>query len=332
MTYAYEPSDFNELTVFLRWRGTFMPMVLCRPALWMLLASHVFFLYLRLYRPEIYLPPMPWKLILVPTSLLTFFLVFYSGNCFQRYYNYYSMCMGMSGAVMSYVGLLRIHLPKASPDTLYNLSRHLMASVYVLYYSAGGSEGGKLVTEDEWRDLLDTGLISESEKKTLAAFRGFRPWLLQVWGLRALAEHLPKDSERAIGAALPPFQAEVLKLRGHCDNIVSMQNQPVPFPYYHTLTLQLSLNLLLMAYSMIEFETVVTIPCFAIVTLVCLGLKETAVALADPFGADDVDFETDKFLGKMMLDAKAIMQISDFSHVTMPLLSGKQALAAAKKL
>lgn len=70
--------------------------------------------------------------------------------------------------------------------------------------------------------------------------------------LRALAEHLPKDSERAIGAALPPFQAEVLKLRGHCDNIVSMQNQPVPFPYYHTLTLQLSLNLLLMAYSMIE--------------------------------------------------------------------------------
>jgi len=111
-----------------------------------------------------------------------------------------------------------------------------------------------------------------------------------------------------------------------------MQNQPVPFPYYHTLTLQLSLNLLLMAYSMIEFETVVTIPCFAIVTLVCLGLKETAVALADPFGADDVDFETDKFLGKMMLDAKAIMQISDFSHVTMPLLSGKQALAAAKKL
>ena len=139
MTYAYEPSDFNELTVFLRWRGTFMPMVLCRPALWMLLASHVFFLYLRLYRPEIYLcaprtrdrpgthtvshaahtrmrrratatahatckqphlptcsrahrPPMPWKLILVPTSLLTFFLVFYSGNCFQRYYNCAHAC------------------------------------------------------------------------------------------------------------------------------------------------------------------------------------------------------------------------------------------------
>ena len=69
--------------------------------------------------------------------------------------------------------------------------------------------------------------------------------------------------------------------------------QPIPFPYYHTLTLMLSLNLLLIAYSMIEFETVMTIPCFFIIVLVCLGLKETAVALADPFGGDDVDFETE---------------------------------------
>ena len=36
-----------------------------------------------------------------------------------------------------------------------------------------------------------------------------------------------------------------------------------------------------------------TIPCFFIIVLVCIGLKETAVALADPFGGDDVDFETE---------------------------------------
>ena len=35
----------------------------------------------------------------------------------------------------------------------------------------------------------------------------------------------------------------------------------------------------LSADSMIEFETVMTIPCFFIIVLVCLGLKETAVAL-----------------------------------------------------
>ena len=44
---------------------------------------------------------------------------------------------------------------------------------------------------------------------------------------------------------------------------------------------------------------VMTIPCFFIIVLVCLGLKETAVALADPFGGDDVDFETEVRAGNL---------------------------------
>ena len=39
-----------------------------------------------LYRTDIHMPELPWKLTAVPTSLLTFFLVFYSGNCYTRYY------------------------------------------------------------------------------------------------------------------------------------------------------------------------------------------------------------------------------------------------------
>jgi len=311
-----------------------MPLVLCRPAVWMLLSAHIVFLYLHLYRPDVTMPTMPWKLIGVPTSLLTFFLVFYSGNCFSRYYAFYNECMGMSGSAMQYVGLLRVHFPKAPPEVMFNLSRHVLASVYVLYFqlSGGASAGGKTVTDSEWLFLLQTGLIAESEKKTLKAFRGFRPFLLGVWGLRALADHIPQDSEKAVGASLGPFQATVLKLRGHADAIISSHNQPVPFPYYHTLTLMLSLNLFLMAYSMIEFETVMTIPCFFVIALVSLGLKETAVALADPFGGDDVDFETEKFLEKMTSDATAIMTEATFSAVTMPLLQGKAALEAAKKM
>ena len=102
------------------------PAVLCRPVMWLLLAAHVGFLYLRtprsplrrrlglsipvprpaprlrrgahfsllltrradLYRTDIEMPTLPWKLTAVPTSLLTFFLVFYSGNCYTRYYSF----------------------------------------------------------------------------------------------------------------------------------------------------------------------------------------------------------------------------------------------------
>ena len=48
MTVEYDCSDFNELTGFLRWRGTVLPAVLCRPAIWVLLLIHCVLLYMRM--------------------------------------------------------------------------------------------------------------------------------------------------------------------------------------------------------------------------------------------------------------------------------------------
>ena len=270
MTISYDTGDFNELTALFKWRGTIMPLVLCRPVMWLLMAAHVTLFYLHNYHEEVKLPKMPWKLTGVPTALLTFFLVFYSGNCYSRYYAFYNHCMGMSGAVMAYTGLLRVHLPKATPDKLWNLSRYMVASVYLLYFqlSGGASDGGKRVTTAEWEVLLQTGLISQREQTQAENFRGFRPFLFQVWALRALQDHLKEDKDKGPGASLAPFQAQALALRGHCAEIVDQMTQPVPFPYYHTLTLMLSLNLLLIAYSLVEFESVMTIPCFFIIVLV----------------------------------------------------------------
>jgi len=327
MTIGYDPTDFNELTVLLKWRGTIMPSVLCRPVIWMLMAAHLLFYYLHVYHTDVEMPTLPWKLTAVPTSLLTFFLVFYSGQCYNRYYAFYNHCMGMSGAVMAYTGLLRVHLPKASPDKLWNLSRYMVASVYLLYFqlSGGASDGGKRVTMSEWEVLLQTGLISQEEQKRGDNFRGFRPFLFQVWALRALQEHLAEDKEKGPGASLAPFQAQVLALRNHCAEIVDQMTQPVPFPYYHTLTLMLSLNLLLIAYSLIEFETIMTVPCFFIIVLVCIGLKETAVALADPFGGDDVDFETENYMAAVLANCKAIISpAADYAPVLLPIMARKK--------
>lgn len=108
-----------------------------------------------MYRADIHVPMMPWKLIIMPTSLLTFFLVFYSRNCFKRYYDLYKHCMLMSARVAEFAALLRIHFPKADADGqhgLFNMCRYPLASVYLLYFSlsGGGSDGGKVVTESEW--------------------------------------------------------------------------------------------------------------------------------------------------------------------------------------
>ena len=60
-------------------------------------------------------------------------------------------------------------------------------------------------------------------------------------------------------------------------------------------------------YALIEANTVMSIPCFFIICFVCLGLKETAVALADPFGMDAVDFETDVFMARIMINTKELI-------------------------
>ena len=70
MTVTYDPADFNEVTVLLRWRGTIMPAVLCRPVIWLLLLAHCTFLYLHVKRQDIEMPLLDWKIVAVPTGLL----------------------------------------------------------------------------------------------------------------------------------------------------------------------------------------------------------------------------------------------------------------------
>ena len=166
MTIPYDASELNEISVLMRWRGTIMAMVLTRPVIWILVGVHYFFLHIHLERDDIEMPKLPWAIVGVPTALLTFFLVFYSGNCFARYYALYGKCMAMNGAVMSWVGLCRIFFNSASSETLWNLSRHLLASVYVLYFTLGGdaSDGGKLITEREWATIMRHRLLSEQDR------------------------------------------------------------------------------------------------------------------------------------------------------------------------
>jgi len=40
---------------------------------------------------------------------------------------------------------------------------------------------------------------------------------------------------------------------------------------------------------------------------VLLGFKETAIMLSDPFGNDAVDFDTDLFMSRMMVNVKALL-------------------------
>ena len=94
MTIHYKADEMNELSVLFKWRGTIMPMVLGRPVIWLLIALHCGLLYVHRRREDIELPKLPWPVVSVPQALLTFFVVFFSGSCYSRYYALYGKCTG----------------------------------------------------------------------------------------------------------------------------------------------------------------------------------------------------------------------------------------------
>ncbi|KAL1518691.1 hypothetical protein AB1Y20_002978 [Prymnesium parvum] len=332
MTVLYEPSHVTEATVLFRWRGTVLPRVLGRPTLWFLVLFHGGLVYLRLYRDDIPLPPLPGRLLALPSLLLVLFLASYCAHCFARYYSFYSSCTGMSGCVMAWVGLLRVHFPAASAVQLWNLSRLLVASVYLLYFHLAerAAASAKLVTEQEWMLLAHTQLLSDEEVARLKAYRGFQPFLCQIWALRAIMERLEADPRKDPAAVIEPFQSQVLTLRGHCDDIVTARAQPIPLAYFHTVTLLLSLNLLMTGYSMVEVGTEMTVPVFFVVCLFFLAIKETAVALSDPFGGSDLDFNTDMFLASILSNTKAMLSSSaNYVSTTLQLPSMKMSHLSA---
>ena len=309
MTISYSAGDMNELNVLFTWRGTIMPMVLGRPVLWLLMTLHCGLLYVHHRRPDIELPPLDWHVVAMPQGLLTFFVVFYSGNCYTRYYALYAKCTGMAGAAMCYTGLLRVFFNSASTEELWNLARHITASVYVHYFTLSGeaSDGGKQLTEAEWSILMQRRMLSVDERRAVDKFDGPKSFLLQEWALQTMSEHLASDAKRAGGAGIAPFQAQAFALRKHCAEMKNMLAQPVPFPYFHVINFMLSVNLAIAAYALIFQETFVTIPLFFVVCLVLQGLKECAVALSDPFGGDAVDFEVDVFLANILANTKALI-------------------------
>lgn len=149
-------------------------------------------------------------------------------------------------------------------------------------------------------------LAHAQERKVLEKYRGSRFFLMQSWALRLATEQIAKPDKGA-GADIRELEKLALSLRAHGGKISSLLKQPVPFPMYHTLMLMMSTNLLVMAYAMIEANTLMSIPTFFIVCFVCLGLKETAIALSDPFGMDAVDFETDVFMARIMINTKELI-------------------------
>ena len=71
-------------------------------------------------------------------SLLTFFIVFYGQQSYQRYYMFYGDCTAMSGAVMEWTAMVRRHIGH-DPGVMWNATRLMLAAHHIVFGELDGS-------------------------------------------------------------------------------------------------------------------------------------------------------------------------------------------------
>lgn len=344
-------ADVERYWFFLRWKHTVFPMVMRDPVFWTMLLFHSFIIYKQqeLLAEGDSLPDLNWKASSLLWSLLTFFVVFYGGNCFNRYFTFYGACTGMGGCLGEWGYLVRAHFDASPPSVKWNIVRLLLAAMELQLASLGGSDdsGGKGLDEEEWERIRRHGLLGRDEISRLQKYKGSKPFLPAVWALgevrSALKAKLSKlspskaelekvrtlpSSELAPPEAKPPppmkkpsasaeheaesvllhtpaamavfedFETCVLKFKSHCGASTNLLKMPVPFAYFHVLKLLLMISLALTSYALVELEhaqVFISMLVFLVICFIMIGLQAVAVAMSDPFGSDDIDFDLDKF-------------------------------------
>jgi len=153
---------------------------------WYLMAYHAINLWLqRLALADGWaLPDISWDIVKVASSLSTFFVVFYAGSCYTRFFQLYDHCVNINGLIIVWASLIVTHFGNQGLHFKWNLMRLYLAGMHTHYYLLHGehklSENGvtgKGLSTSEWTMLGQ--YLRTDEAESLQSFSGFKPYVAQ---------------------------------------------------------------------------------------------------------------------------------------------------------
>ena len=97
----YDPKE-PPVAIFARFRGTILPLVFSSQIFYGLLAVHVVLLTINFW--IVPLQPMDTEIVVgLPATMLLFLVVFYNGNCYDRYFELWGHTCGVFSIVHAWV-------------------------------------------------------------------------------------------------------------------------------------------------------------------------------------------------------------------------------------
>merc|ERR1712072_908308 len=168
----YDPRNTVEL--LFAWRGTVWPTLLCRPLLWTCIFVYVAGVVAK-YIYKVDIPLIEEKILHVTGGLLTFFVVFFTVECYQRFRFGFDKVKQSGGAIRNLIVLLTSEFP----DDMHlqrEVLRLMVLAQHVAFSHVGGQQFQKIGKEDEDEDFFSlehaehAGLATSKERQILEDF------------------------------------------------------------------------------------------------------------------------------------------------------------------
>jgi len=179
------------------------------------------------------------------------------------------------------------------------LLRNLGATYYLMFARVYDGD----LREFNLQSAHEEGLITSEEMEDLEDETPSMCWFRVLCWCFELVNDMSEDTEGKIDAGhFSQMQNSILEMRSAINAVTYESQMPVPLPYYHIITM-LSFGFILTYSYACAFLT--TSPVVAwIVWIVPVfgfaGMREVAIAMADPFGDDDVDLPVDVYVHNIM--------------------------------
>eukprot|EP00928_Gymnodinium_smaydae_P018377 TRINITY_DN16998_c0_g1_i1.p1 TRINITY_DN16998_c0_g1~~TRINITY_DN16998_c0_g1_i1.p1 ORF type:complete len:578 (+),score=116.62 TRINITY_DN16998_c0_g1_i1:369-2102(+) len=311
----YYDQNLSALLAVFKWHATAVQMVLPRTEYWIWILFHIAVTAVVKYViPPDTIQPFNWGVASSMQFFMTFFVTFYNDMCMHRYHVLYPACCQMKASVANFVQEMSISLHHSALAAYRTTAaKYVLAAVYEYYgVLICGKPSPKL-----WSELQKKGLLSQEEVGMLRCIEtSSGSHVLICWTLLVLQEALRHDAVWPEESTKNPLvvhrynrlHAHVMQLLEAFDKIGHTVAMPVPYPYYHLMNVVLWINIFVLAIVPALFGSWFTVIPFSMACLVVMGLREVAVALADPFGDDAMDFPVIAFVNRAFDDSVALLE------------------------
>lgn len=309
----YDPRD-SLLTTLLQTSRSALPHVFARSEFWLFLGLHLMAWgayqsgLLKLGEHLIDSPlGVDWVDLKMLTIITTFLVAFYINQCLARYQQMYMLCKKMTGTVHDFAYQARLFL-RDKPEKPYDrLGCRFIGAATVITFTELRMGHGVPLSDDQWKRLVDVGLVKSGEASYLRDIPGAQRILILL--------HLAGEVVKSAMTEQPGRDAIVVEavnqlvlFHQYYVQLTDMTALVVPFQYYYMMIATIAGTLALLAYGMAITGSFLS-PCiFIVIECTLIGMMELAAQVWDPFGKDTVDFPINQWVADCLDGLSALME------------------------